>query len=384
MTTPTPPPQTGLIPSLVGIRGLLAAIVVAVHMAPLAITLVPSAAPVWQVLWRSGYPALDVFFILSGYVVTTGYHRKFGRWPGWGTFGRFLLARLSRFYPVHLAVLAALVLAAVLGPQLGLSVPHRGTLGGDLPRALLLVHGWGGASSLTWNGPSWSLSAEWFCYLIFPLFMPLILRVRRPGAVLAGYLFACAVPLVAYTWLGFEDAMITYRAPLFRAVGGFVAGAMLWRLGHVGSRIPTVLGRFTGALFLATATVSVLLHLNGLPPLLVLPLAGLVVPALAQRRGLFDAFLSTRPMLFAGELSVPIYLTHVPWILAAGTVLTPARFPGAWGWAAIALCVLGALVVAYATLVLIERPGQVLLRRLGRPRPRASSAPHVVNAAQAT
>lgn len=365
MTTPTAAPATGLIPSLVGIRGALSAIVVAVHLAPFAVGLVPAPAPVWNAVWHGGYVALDVFFVLSGYVVTTGYGRRFARWPGRATYGRFLLARLSRFYPVHLAVLAALAAAAVVGPALGLTVHHTGNLGSDLLRNLLLLQGWGGARGLTWNGPAWSLSAELLCYLAFPLLAPACAAVRRPAALVACFTAACAVPLVAYTFLGFDDAAITYQAGIFRAIGGFVAGAALCRLGQSGSRLPALAGRCTGVIVAATLLAVAVLSATGRPALLAFPLAALLVPALAQQRGRIDRVLSTRPLLWSGEVSVALYLTHVPWILAASTVITPARFPGAWGWLGIALYVAGALLIAAATYALVEKPGQVLMRRIG-------------------
>lgn len=369
-----PPPATGLIGSLVGIRGVLSAVVVAVHLAPFGIALVPGTGPAWTFFWHSAYPALDLFFVLSGFVVTTGYRTRFARWPGRAVYGRFLLARLSRFYPVHLAVLAALVGAVLLGRAVGIAVPHGGNLTDDLLRNVLLVQGWGGAGTLSWNGPTWSLSAEWLCYLAFPLIVPLVLRFHRPATVVAGYLGACALPIVAYTFLGFDDATITAEAPLFRAIGGFLAGALLCRLGHVGSRLPALTGRCTGAVTVATVGGTAALYAAGLPPLLILPVAGLVVLALAQQRGRIDAVLASRPLLWSGEVSVSLFLTHVPWLLAASLVITPARFPGAWGWLGIGLLVAGAVAVAVVTLVLVERPGQRLLRRWGQPR-RAATTP---------
>ena len=75
----------------------------------------------------SVYPS--PLLVLSGYVISSGYRHTFARWPGWGTFGRFLWARLSRFYPVHLAVLAVMVAAVVGGRLVGREIPHGGDLG---------------------------------------------------------------------------------------------------------------------------------------------------------------------------------------------------------------------------------------------------------------
>ncbi len=341
---------------------------VAVHLGPIAIGLVPAATPVWTAAWHCGYPALDVFFVLSGFVVTAGHRTTFATWPGRAAYGRFLWMRLSRFYPVHLAVLATLVVAVLIGPVAGVGIAHDGDLGTDLLRQVVLTQGWGGAHGLTWNGPTWSLSSEWLCYLLLPLIVPLVLRFRTTTAVVLGYLAATGVPLVAYGVLGYDDAHLTYLAPLWRSSGDFVAGAMLCQLAHVGSRIPERLGRVTGAVVAVSLAGLVVAAHAGITLLAVVPLAGLVVLALAQQRGRVDALLSGRVATRAGELSVSLYLTHVPWLLGASLLITPARFPGAWGWLGLALLVGGAVAVSWVAHVLVERPAQRVMRRMARER----------------
>jgi peptidoglycan/LPS O-acetylase OafA/YrhL len=360
------PTRTGLILSMVGIRGVLSVAIVLVHLAPFALALTPWAAPVWTVLWHNLYWALDLFFILSGFVVTTGYRTRFARWPGRAVYGRFLWARLSRFYPVHLAVLAALVGAVLLSRMVGIEIPHGGDLGWDLVRNVLLLQGWGFSNGLTWNGPAWSVSAEWFCYLLMPVAVPLVLRFRTPAAVVSGYLVAMAVPLAVYGVIGSGDPQITYIAPLARAVGEFVAGALLCQLGFVGSRIPELAGRLTGVIVTILLAVVVGLSVAGVSLLFAVPVAGLVVLALAQERGAVGRALSGRGLLAAGELSVALYLTHVPWIMASSLVVTPTSFPGAWGCLGVGLMLAGAVGVAWVTHRLVEQPAQRWMAQVAR------------------
>lgn len=370
-----PAAPAGLIPSLVGIRGVLSVIVVLVHLAPFAIAMVPTTRGFFEPVWHHGYVVLDLFFVLSGFVISSGYARTFARWSGWGTFGRFLWARLSRFYPVHLAILAVMVAAVLASRAVGREIPHGGDLTVDLLRQVTLTSGWGGADSLTWNGPVWSLSAEWACYLVLPLLLPLVQRLRTPAACVVGYLVACAVPLVAYAFLGFDDGTITYGTPLPRAFGGFLAGCALYQLASTGSRIPAWLGRVTGPLVALAFLTIVGVASVGLPSMLALPVVGLVVPALAQRRGTVDRLLSTRPALVGGEYSVALFLVHVPWILAGSLLINPRTFPGAWGIVGTLLLALGAVVLAWVAFVVVERPAQRWMRRVVRRAPKAPARP---------
>lgn len=369
----------GLVRSLVGIRGVLAALVVAIHLAPFATALVPPVGPAATAIWHHGLVALDVFFVLSGFVITAGYRSSFAHRPSWGVFSRFLWARLSRFYPLHLAVLAALVAAVLGGRLVGHEVPHGGTLGLDLLRHVTLTQGWGGAHALTWNGPSWSLSAEWFCYLLAPLLVPLVVRLRTSAAVIGVYAAACGVMLAVYAVLGHDDATLTYLMPLPRALGGFIAGSCLQQLTRVPSRLPRFVGRATGALVLTTVGTVVGLAVLGLPTLGAMPVAGLIVLALSQERGWVDAVLASRPMMAAGEVSVAVYLTHVPWLIAASMVVTPVRFPGAWGLVGLVLLVAGVVVLGWLALVLVERPAMRWMRAQARPGQLRRSPPHHAN-----
>ena len=108
---------------------------------------------------------VDLFFVVSGFVIARQY---FGRVNDAASVGRFLWRRLARIYPLHLATLAFyLALAGAL--HFGAARtdnPARYPLS-DLPAQFLLLHAFIG-ERLTFNFPSWSLSAEMFCYLLFP------------------------------------------------------------------------------------------------------------------------------------------------------------------------------------------------------------------------
>src|SRR5271165_7035382 len=93
-----------------------------------------------------GYLGVDLFFLLSGFVMMHAYGQM---QAGMGAYLQFLKARLARIYPVHLLVLVLLL------PQLQSSPAF--SLGGLLSSLLLLQSPW---HSMCWNFCSWSISAE--------------------------------------------------------------------------------------------------------------------------------------------------------------------------------------------------------------------------------
>ena len=123
---------------------------------------------------------VDLFFVVSGFVIARQY---FGRVNDAASIGRFLWRRFARIYPLHLATLLFyLALAGAL--HFGAARtdnPARYPLS-DLPAQILLLHAFIG-ERLTFNFPSWSLSAEMFCYLIFPAIA--LIAQRRKVAVIA-------------------------------------------------------------------------------------------------------------------------------------------------------------------------------------------------------
>ena len=134
---------------------------------------------------------VDLFFVVSGFVIARQY---FGRVNDAASIGRFLWRRLARIYPLHLATLAfymALAGALHFGAA-RTDNPARYPLS-DLPAQFLLLHAFIG-ERLTFNFPSWSLSAEMFCYLLFPA-VALIAQRRKEASLRSWPFRARQLPL---------------------------------------------------------------------------------------------------------------------------------------------------------------------------------------------
>jgi peptidoglycan/LPS O-acetylase OafA/YrhL len=171
-------------------------------------------------------PMLDMFFIISGFLIWTHYS---GRVSGWGNFKSFIIRRLARLYPLHLLTLSffCVVGLAIHFGFVGTGAPERYALS-ELVKELLLVNAWGTTDVLAFNYVSWSISAEWFSYLLFPLLVyvyshygikGLLIQLVLTIAALEG---STAIGLMPFpTWL---DAN-TWGA--YRVFADFTLGAVL-------------------------------------------------------------------------------------------------------------------------------------------------------------
>jgi peptidoglycan/LPS O-acetylase OafA/YrhL len=173
------------IKSLTGLRGVAAVYVVAFHY---SIGL-PFSNPFTTFL-AHGYLAVDLFFVLSGFVMALNYGHMFV--SGWSAaaYRRFLGRRIARVYPLYLAGTIAACFLVLAGC---LEAPRSAPIGLALALNVIMVQAWGFVESL--DGPGWSISAEWAAYLLFPALLVPTLFGRPAIAWLSA--FACAGVLAA-------------------------------------------------------------------------------------------------------------------------------------------------------------------------------------------
>jgi peptidoglycan/LPS O-acetylase OafA/YrhL len=154
--------------ALTGLRGVAACWVVVYHLVGYE-----AYAPTGLAgnFIRHGYLAVDVFFLLSGFVMALSYWQLFDRNPSIQTYAVFLLRRLARLYPLYAVIIAVMLVLQIAGVSHALS---RTDFGAPLMENLLLVQAWGFGNSL--NAPAWSISTEFAAYLLFPLILLCVFR----------------------------------------------------------------------------------------------------------------------------------------------------------------------------------------------------------------
>ena len=212
--------------ALTGLRAYAALWVVLFHLRHVLQPLLPE--PLFEFCAR-GYLGVDLFFVLSGFVIAYRYGGHIGDGRAYRV---YLIRRLGRIYPLHLATLLALVAAATLGRGTAIDISGSAyyVLDERLAYNLMLVHAWGLTNEASWNIPSWSISVEWFAYLVFPLLWWVVARVRTEGAALTGMAVAIVLTVFGLSALGEQWLHTSLQHRLARGVPEFFAGMFIFRL----------------------------------------------------------------------------------------------------------------------------------------------------------
>ena len=324
---------------------------------------------------RHAHLGVDFFFILSGFVLAHVYLEKWT--AGRFAYVDFLRKRVARLYPLHLATFLFFAALYLAGRAVGITPgdPEAFRLSA-VPGHLLMLHAWGINPVGTFNGPSWSISAEWFAYLAFPLVLLVLTRVPAVVGVVAA-----SVWLVTLAGLDAQSGHDLFRRAhalgTLRIIAQFPLGVALLRLSRrpAFEAAPLVgLACFVGG---ALTTLAVA-QLDGPPLAAVAGLAAVIFGAAVAERAGRLSWLAHPWLVYGGEISYSVYMTH----MAVVVVLTKLA-ARAFGVASLAfdLTMLAALaltlVVSHGTYQYIERPAQRWLvgrRPSTRPREAAHTA----------
>jgi peptidoglycan/LPS O-acetylase OafA/YrhL len=260
-----------------------------------------------------GYLGVEAFFTLSGFILCHVYLSGFGE--GRFRYGDFLWNRLARVYPLHLATLVGVGAMALVAEMVGMSVNASILSWPALPANLLLVHAWGFASVSGWNHASWSISAEWFAYLSFPVFAFAAWKLRqRPIAAVLGALAFIALIYPTFEALaGFSLTKATINWGALRIVPCFAYGCALHALWRSG-RFPGRLSGYGAALF-GMATLAAV-QLNA-PDLVIVMLLGGLIFTLASLASTGFEFAGQSVFVYLGEISYSTYMICIPWKILA-------------------------------------------------------------------
>jgi peptidoglycan/LPS O-acetylase OafA/YrhL len=257
------------------------------------------------------YLFVDFFFVLSGFVIA---HSYLSRLAEPRQLGSFMVLRFGRLYPLHLFILGCYVAleSVKLLPALhGIGAGHPfSSADRNVPALItnvLMIHGLGMHDALTWNRPSWSISTEFWCYLLFGV-------AATYGWIRKSVLVSVAVAGAALVYFFSPRAMdATFDLGFARCVCGFSIGVLCYFVYKAAPKRPSSFGVATAyeALVLTVAVTFVSFAKDGsawtiLAPVVFAPAVWL----LSFESGGLSALLRHRSVQRIGVLSYSIYMTH--------------------------------------------------------------------------
>ena len=296
---------------LTGLRGIAAITVFIAHGR--FYEMVPSLRP-FLIFFEWHSLAVDLFFMLSGFVLVHVYSARFD--AGVDRFwGPYFMARIARVVPLYLATLAACLGIFGAGSLVLGKWPAHVTWD-VVATNLALLQNWPGLFHISLNIPSWSLSVEVFCYILVMPVALLMHRLLRRGStilILIALLLAwrAVVPSIDSNWIG-----------LLRGITGFLAGALLHKL-HLANndRIVIATTLTSAALFLILQSLVAWGGYASFLPVITFPF--LIHGLGSSARSIVHDFFRSPIMLWLGDISYSTYLWHGPVYLGAHAVVRP-------------------------------------------------------------
>jgi peptidoglycan/LPS O-acetylase OafA/YrhL len=322
-----------------------------------------------------GYLWVDLFFVLSGYVIALNYGASFARGFSVPVFAGFLIRRVARIYPLYIILLTAQICYTVVmyggfdRPDAWATVTssHPAV---DIPANVLLVQSL--AISPSFINQAWSISTEFGAYFCFPIFVVLVMvgswRAITMTAVLASVLLGTAAAIVMHDGAyhsGLLDAYDgTQIAPAMRCLGGFLLGMLTFRLDSV-QRLARFAARDSVGVLTLIALIAAMSA--GASDLVIVAMFPVVVICLSRNLGLPAAIFANPVTYCLGVWSYAVYLLH-PLLQKPRDVMNAilnAWLPHGLSETLASLAIIAALLLlSWASYNGIEAPGRRAIQRL--------------------
>ncbi len=293
--------------ALTGLRGVAATMVMFYHFG--ASSLLPPG--IGANILHHGYLMVDLFLILSGFIIAMTYGQRFAQTIDWKEYGNFLVRRIARMYPLYaLMILTAGALVATgwmdhwPGPAISISTLI------DLTMLQSVIH----VPSL--DTPAWSVSAEWVANLFFPFFAFLCLRRSWFLVGLITIISFVTLPVLVHLPALIDEPkraglldIWNYGTvyPVVRCVADFVLGIVVFRVSQV-----SWVKQWISSNWIAPVLVVLILVFMSIQQadLWIVSLFPLLVLVLIPNTNLISRFVGSKPIYRLGEISYAIYLIH--------------------------------------------------------------------------
>jgi len=300
---------------LESVRGIAALFVVVHHLNVIGIFTSSSIV-------SNAYVMVDFFFVLSGFVIALNYFDRIGSFQD---VRNFMVKRFWRLYPLHLVMMfAAIGTESVkwgfekLKP--GVSVESTAFATVDwyaVINNLLLTHALGTMNYVAFNYPSWSISTEFWTYVIFAVFILSLGTSRNRNVMIILSLLLIAACLM-FMWplaIARGNVGMTNQGGFLRCVAGFFSGVIAFRIyrGLLDSTFSRIADKVAWVCIAACFFLLAFYEKIQMTQYLLLLLMSSVLVlslAMAKSDAILTRVLSLSGLVYLGTLSYSIYMTH--------------------------------------------------------------------------
>jgi peptidoglycan/LPS O-acetylase OafA/YrhL len=331
---------------------------------------------------------VDFFFILSGFIMCHVYGSRFQGGVTGKEFKKFTIARFSRVYPLHLVTLVYLIIMFGISGYLGIpkSIVQIENSAYSIFTNLFLLHSMNFHQWFTWVHASWSISTEWWAYMLFPFLVVPFMKLKPTGRFMicmlcfGGYLaisyfivpIVTVPPSIPFVAVNPADISlnISYQYGFLRCLSGFILGMMMYQ-GYREGWGKKMLGNGF-AMFLIALGVFGTLQLNT-ADIITVSFFPLLLLAGAYGSKNLDALFKTKPLQKLGDWSFSIYLVHQPILYTAVNISAYYHFalgdftappPSLAGACLITVCFIAVtLFFSFLSYRLLEVPARIWLNK---------------------
>jgi peptidoglycan/LPS O-acetylase OafA/YrhL len=299
---------TNEIKPLTGIRGAAAFLVMLYHYA----TYPAFAALHWSAL-QKGYLCVDLFFVLSGFVLALRYSKRFEENPSWTTYSAFIKARVARLYPAYLLIIFLYYAKWTLNFSGVNTTPYTSK---EIAANFLLVQSWGilPTRAIIWD--SWSVSVEAIAYLLFPLLLVIALEKSIRTAAALALAAIASLGFIAHIGYGVSGPLDEMRVfPQLRCLAEFSLGLLAFRATRIAACQYALSAIAAPLLVFALAAVAFALDKTDVLTVLVFPV---IVACLYYDNKVTAALVGNKVIYHLGEISYSLYLIHPFFVTIAG------------------------------------------------------------------
>lgn len=269
------------------------------------------------------YFVVEGFFVLSGFIIAHGYMARINDLQGaW----QYMRSRFLRIWPLHFVVLMLFVIMEMLkwyaqlqgiGTMAQPAFTDENSLEA-LAASFFLLHSMGLFHFEAWNSPAWSISVEFYVYMLFGVMCLIRNRLILSGLALAMMLTS---GVVIYFVAGKTNN--TYDYGIFRCIFSFMLGFFVYRF-YCLAEMRELRLALVRVLLPVALTVLCISALSSSPMVgLWVPfLFAVVVLALAEGKGGGERIMAWRPLAYLGTVSYSFYLWHYLVMLAMARVVS--------------------------------------------------------------